>query len=109
MKGSIEYTLCRSGTSETYGDWDDDIDVTIDYTITPIIPARVSGPPEDCYPAEGGEVDNLKVTRADSGEDITGSLTGDEEDAICEYIQNNHDFDEGDPREDWDVPEGDAW
>jgi hypothetical protein len=92
VKGSIAYTLARSGWSDVYGDYENEFAVTIDYTITPLIPARLSGPPEDCYPAEGGEVDILKVVRDDNGEPV--ELTGNEEDAIVEFIQNHHDFDD---------------
>ncbi len=94
MKGSLAYTLCRTGFDATGMEVDAEIAVTIEYTITPLIPARVSGPPEDCYPAEGGEVDNLKVTRDDNGEDVV--LTDTEEEAVVTHIQDHHDFDEPD-------------
>ena len=31
------------------------VDLEIEYDGTPFVPARIYGPPEDCYPAEGGE------------------------------------------------------
>lgn len=34
---------------------------TIEYTYTPRIPGRYSGPPEDCYPDEGEELEVTKV------------------------------------------------
>jgi len=33
----------------------------VDYE--PYIPARISGPPEDCYPAEGGNCEITSLTR----------------------------------------------
>ena len=37
------------------------VDLEIEYDGTPFVPARISGLPEDCYPAEGGEADILAV------------------------------------------------
>ena len=44
-------------------EWDDEAVTWIAYVeIEPRIPARISGPPEDCYPAEGGaEVTKLEL------------------------------------------------
>jgi len=41
---------------------DNDREISIEYTQTPFIPARTYGPPEDCYPAEGGEVEIIDVS-----------------------------------------------
>jgi len=30
------------------------LDFTAEVDFEPLVPARISGPPEDCYPAEGG-------------------------------------------------------
>lgn len=47
---------------------DDDREIGIEYTQTPFIPARISGPPEDCYPAEGGDVEIIDVSvKTDDG------------------------------------------
>ena len=45
-------------------DFDDEIeyDVEIEGTVSDIVPARTSGPIEACHPAEGGEVEILRVT-----------------------------------------------
>lgn len=40
----------------------EEIVVLIQGDVSPVIPARLSGRPEDCYPAEGGEVLNLTAT-----------------------------------------------
>ena len=34
---------------------------SVDYTMTKVVPAVTSGPPEHCHPAEGGEVEILRV------------------------------------------------
>lgn len=34
-----------------------DVDFSVDYDARPYVPAKISGPPEDCYEAYGGEVD----------------------------------------------------
>lgn len=34
-----------------------EIEVEVEFDATPYIPAQVSGPPECCYPEEGGEVE----------------------------------------------------
>lgn len=44
----------------------DDIEVCVDYDAT-YQPARISGPPEDCYP-EYGEMTINSVTDSDGGE-----------------------------------------
>ena len=33
------------------------VTLTIDFTATPFVPARTYGDPDDCYPAEGGEIE----------------------------------------------------
>lgn len=34
-----------------------DVELTVNFWATKPVPARIYGPPEDCYPAEGGEVE----------------------------------------------------
>jgi len=34
----------------------------IEGNLTPYVPARTYGPPEDCYPAEGGQLEEYQVT-----------------------------------------------
>lgn len=40
-------------------------EVTVVYSYTPGSPGKLSGPPEDCYPPEGPEVDIEAVYRTD--------------------------------------------
>jgi hypothetical protein len=35
-------------------------------TVHPYVPARVSGPPEHCYPAEGGEIEPAFCSHCDA-------------------------------------------
>ena len=37
-------------------------EVRCDWTFSPVRPAFISGPPEKCYPAEGGELMDLIIT-----------------------------------------------
>ena len=34
-----------------------DVEFEVEFSSTPYVPAKISGPPENCYPAEGGEVE----------------------------------------------------
>ena len=49
----------RIRTRKFYRENEDCVIVT--YTQTPYIPARTYGRPEDCYPAEGGEVELIEA------------------------------------------------
>ncbi|HEY5797687.1 MAG TPA: hypothetical protein VIU82_22005 [Bosea sp. (in: a-proteobacteria)] len=49
----ITVTITRDG---------EDIDLEIEYEVADLVPGRTYGLPEDCYPAEGGEVEDLAAT-----------------------------------------------
>ena len=34
-----------------------DVEFEVEFSSTPYVPAKISGPPEHCHPAEGGEVE----------------------------------------------------
>lgn len=38
-----------------------EVECEVEFTRSPVVPARTSGPPEDCYPAEGGETEIVSV------------------------------------------------
>ena len=40
-------------------------DFEVEFEATPYEPARISGPPEHCYPAEGGDVDIISIILGD--------------------------------------------
>lgn len=62
-----------------------DIPVEVEYDSTPFIRGVTWGPPEKCYPDEGGEVDILWVTSQLNGEEII--LDKHEEDKLVEELQ----------------------
>jgi hypothetical protein len=53
---------------------DEEIDCNATGSMVPYVPAKISGPPENCYPAEGGYCEDVCVKRKDTGEDITDKL-----------------------------------
>lgn len=69
---------------------DDETEVTVEYTISDYDPGVLSGPPENCYPPEGGEVEIIRVF-TDAG-DVT--FTDDEAEKWSDWIAQNHDFDD---------------
>ena len=49
----------------------DESQFVVEAFVTPGHPGRLTGPPEDCYPAEGPEVDDLTLSKFDH-QDETG-------------------------------------
>ena len=83
----LEWTIERGGEDDY-----ECFDVCVEYTMTAIIPAVVSGPPEHCYPAEGGEVEIQSCWRKADENDVNApefKLTDDEITAIEEHIWMN--------------------
>ena len=78
---SINYTLERD---------EEEIDLVIDYEVSKYYPGRYSGPPEDCYPPEGGEITLLIVNH--HGELF--DFTKEEIEKIEAFIYYNHNYDE---------------
>lgn len=65
------------------------VDVQVHYDIEPYVPARIGGPPEDCYPAEGGYINEMAVVRPGTAEPV--EITDSERDAITDWIEQHHD------------------
>lgn len=78
---SINYTLERD---------EEEIDLVIDYEVSKYYPGRYSGPPEDCYPPEGGEITSFIVTHNDDLFDVSQE----EIEKIEAFIYDNHNYDE---------------
>jgi hypothetical protein len=82
--------------SVTLGD-EEDIDCLATGSPIPYTPARISGPPEDCYEAEGGYCEDICVKRSDTGEDITEKLSeADLERISDEIMEKANDYAEAD-------------
>lgn len=88
MIHEITYTLTRS---------EEDIDLTIEYSVAPYYPAQTYGPPEHCSPAEGGEIESTAVMR--DGWPFT--LTEEEQREVDRFIYDTHDYDSDDYSEDY--------
>lgn len=80
----MPYTITRA---------DEDIDVVLEYEIDDYVPAQTYGPPECCSPADGGCVTEITAVRSGSGKPI--DLTTDEEAAAIEFVELNHELDDG--------------
>lgn len=70
---------------------DDETEVTVQYTITPIIPQTY------WQPAEGGEVEIVKVTDENN---VAIQTTDEEDEKWCLWISENHEDDSDDYYED---------
>ena len=51
-------------------------------------PGVLSGPPENCYPPEGGEVDGVEITLPDGS--IMNPIPDDLYQALCDKATNEH-------------------
>lgn len=78
--GTVEWELERG---------EDILAVTIAYTVADYDPGSTYGPPEDCYPPEGGEVEELTATMADG---TIIELTPEELDKVEKHIYATHEY-----------------
>lgn len=63
--------------------------IMLDIEYTPGYPAKISGPPEDCYPGEPGEINDYKATFEDGREVPEGILDQLDWDEVWERIADD--------------------
>ncbi len=91
--------MYSGNTSHLYEELDEtlagcmEVEFEFDYSLSEFVPAQVSGPPENCYPAEGGGVEDLQATLAkikfdmsDGKDGYTVTLKDNEADAFFQYL-----------------------
>lgn len=81
MNGMINYELERG---------DEFFDLEIEFTTSRYYPAVTYGPPENCSPAEGGEVEAMQAYC--DGKKF--EMTEDEWSEVEQYIYDNYDYSE---------------
>jgi len=50
------------------------ITVKVRVHVTPLIPAKTDGPPENCYPAEGGEIEWMLADESEFNRDVEAAI-----------------------------------
>jgi hypothetical protein len=79
---------------------DEELEINVEFDATPYIPAKTYGLPENCYPAEGGEIEITAVFH--NGIALDPPLTEDEEDKIISWLaENMPDDDDGPDPDEW--------
>lgn len=88
--------MYSGSTSHLYEELDEaiagciEVEFDFDFSVSEYVPAQVYGPPENCYPAEGGGVEDLLATlakiRFGMGDGHTVTLKDNEADAFFQYI-----------------------
>lgn len=66
---------------------EDNTEILIEYEQEPYIPAKLFGPPEDCYPAEGGGVTIIDINQKRDGEWIDYAASEEEIDGWTAEIE----------------------
>lgn len=82
LSHAVDWEFYRESDEQT-------VEVTIRYDIEPYVPGRISGPPEDCYPPEGGGVTDLIAFKPGTEEVI--ELTDEVRKEVSDWIERNHD------------------
>lgn len=80
ISDSIDWTVERG---------DDAIEIQVHFNMSRYIPAKIWGPPEDCYPAEGGAVEDIWARK--DGRPFY--LTEEEEREVITWIEENYNED----------------
>jgi hypothetical protein len=72
-----------------------DHEIHLTYTITPYDPGCTYGPPENCYPPEGGEVEIISASEGG----MPRELSPHEDQMARDAIFQDHEWDDGQPDE----------
>ena len=79
-----------------------ELPLCVEFDFTPGTPGRITGPPEDCYPPEGAEIDITAVYLEREGVggttqrlDIQSWLSADELESLKDAAMESLDTDEG--------------
>lgn len=117
--------VCQTAHGHDLSACDDGCDIKeFEYLVTgyvsAYVPAKTYGPPENCYPAEGGEVEDITVTL--SGEDVDlNDFSQKDQDRMIEqlaeaaadddggYDESERDYDDDGPPDSWDPPDHDGY
>jgi hypothetical protein len=62
----------------------------VEYTYTPMIPGKLTGPPEDCYPDEPAELEFISVCLAFNSVNLLDILSEETISALEEELLNYH-------------------
>ena len=62
----------------------EEVVLEVEASVSKIIPAKLYGPPEDCYPAEGGEIEVQSVTCEDAPTVTTAQWL-----AVIEHVEGD--------------------
>lgn len=66
---------------------DEEFELYVEYDIDPYDPGVTSGPPENCYPPEGGGVSDMRIT-------VDGKpfeVTDEDDQRITRHVEETHD------------------
>ena len=82
----------------------DEVEVEVTGRVTPFVRGRYSGPPERCYPDEGGDVEDVEATVAGAPWVLTDAEEEKASDAIREKADEDAEEDDGpDPDDERDA------
>lgn len=84
---------------------DDELEIKVTASASPRVRGRYHGPPERCFPDEGGEIEDIQATL----NGVEFELTKDEEDKALESLGEAAREAEAAAYEAWGEAQADAW
>ena len=105
IKTCIYVERCEDGSPVPFGPLPEgfeteEIEVEIHGSVAPIVRGRFNGPSEDCYPDEGGEVEDIEASVDGKPFELTDEETQKAEEALVEAAADQDDGDYEDDYED---------